>query len=296
VAAGELPGFVALGIGQEAVMVGIIASLEPGDWISSSHRDNGMLIARGADLGKVRAEYFGRATGYCKGKGGPWHLAVYEHGCIGCNGILGPSQTINNGIAFALKYNGTRNVSLVTFGDGAAQLGEFHEAMNLAAIWNLPAIFFCANNEYGISVASSYSSSVRDISARAASYGVPGVTIDGNDVLAVYEAVSEAVKRARAGDGPMLIEAKTTRLRGHVEGDEQTYRSQEEIEAAMRKDPLKRFEADLVAQDVLDANRVNAIWAEVAAEIQAAEKFVEESPYPPPEEALTDLFYEEARG
>jgi TPP-dependent pyruvate/acetoin dehydrogenase alpha subunit len=233
VAAGVLPGFVHLGIGQEAVMVGVATALEPDDWVSSTHREHGMLIARGAELGRARAEIFGKATGYCKGKGGSMHLAVYEHNCTGCNGILGPSKTINNGIAFALKYNKTNNVALVMFGDGAAHRGEFHESMNLAAIWKLPAIFFCVNNQYAISVPSSYSSSVEDISARATGYGVPGLTVDGNDVMAVYEAVSEAAKRARAGDGPSLIEAKTSRQRGHFEGDPQTYRTKEEMEEVL---------------------------------------------------------------
>lgn len=146
VAAGVLPGFVHLGIGQEGVMAGVAYALDPGDWVSSTHREHGMLIARGADLGRARAEIFGKITGYCKGKCGSMHLAVFDKHCTGCNGILGPSQTINNGIAFALKYNQTNNLSVVMFGDGAAHRGEFHESMNLAAIWKLPAIFFCVNN------------------------------------------------------------------------------------------------------------------------------------------------------
>ena len=293
VAAGVLPGFVHLGIGQEAVMAGVANALEPDDWVSSTHREHGMLIARGADLGRCRAEIFGKATGYCKGKGGSMHLAVIDKHCTGCNGILGPSQTIANGIAFALKYNGTKNVSVVMFGDGAAERGEFHEAMNLASIWKLPTIFCCVNNQYGISLSSKLSSAVEDIAARGVGYGIPGLVVDGNDVMAVHEALSEAAKRARAGEGPSLIELKTARQRGHFEGDPEPYRSPEEKEEVLRADPIKRFEADLLDKKILKKDQVDGVWASAEADLQAAIRFADDSPYPKFEEAMTDLLYTE---
>jgi pyruvate dehydrogenase E1 component alpha subunit len=293
VAAGVLPGFVHLGVGQEGVMAGVAYALEPDDWVSSTHREHGMLIARGAELGRCRAEIFGKATGYCKGKGGSMHLAVLDKHCTGCNGILGPSQTIANGIAFALKYNQTNNVSVVMFGDGAAERGEFHEAMNLAAIWKLPTLFCCVNNQYGISLSSKLSSAVEDIAARGVSYGIPGLVVDGNDVMAVHEALTEAAKRARAGEGPSLIELKTARQRGHFEGDPEPYRTPEEKEEVLRNDPIKRFEASLLDKKLLTQKRIQDIWASVEADLQAAIRFTDESPYPAFEEATTDVFYTE---
>ncbi len=293
-AAGKVPGFVHLGVGQEAVMAGVAYALEPQDWVSSTHREHGMLLARGADVGRARAEIFGKLTGYCKGKGGSMHLAVFDKCCTGCNGILGPNQTINNGVAFALKYNKTNNIAVTMFGDGAAHRGEFHEAMNLAAIWKLPVVFFCVNNQYAISVSSKYAASVEDIAARAGGYGVPGLVVDGNDVMAVHEAVTQAAKRARAGEGPSLIEAKTMRHRGHFEGDPQPYRTPGEMEEVMRQDPIPRFEKNLIENGILTQKQSEAIWDSVEAELQAAIRFTDESPYPPLEEALTDLYYTEA--
>jgi acetoin:2,6-dichlorophenolindophenol oxidoreductase subunit alpha len=293
VAAGVLPGFVHLGVGQEAVMVGIATGLEEGDWVASSHREHGLLLARGAELGRARAEIFGKATGYCKGKGGSMHLAVIDKHCTGCNGILGASQVIINGIAFALKYEKTTNVAAVVFGDGSSERGEFHEALNLAALWKLPTLFCCVNNQYGISVSTKFSCAVEDIAARGIAYGIPGLVVDGNDVMAVVEAVVEASKRGRAGEGPTLLELKTSRHRGHFEGDSQIYRTKEEMEEVYRNDPIKRFEKSLLDRKILTPEMVAEIEASTDADLQAAIQFTDESPYPAFEEAMTDLFYEE---
>jgi acetoin:2,6-dichlorophenolindophenol oxidoreductase subunit alpha len=293
VASGTLPGFVHLGVGQEAVMVGIAAGLEPDDWVASSHREHGLLLARGADVGRARAEIYGKATGYCKGKGGSMHLAALDKHCTGCNGILGASQVIVNGLAFALKYNKTKNVAAVVFGDGSAERGEFHEGMNLASVWKLPTLFLCVNNGYGISVSTKFSAAVEDIAARGVAYGVPGLVVDGNDPIAVYEAVSEAAKRARSGAGPSLVELKTARQFGHFEGDPQVYKTAEEKEETLRNDPIPRFEKTLLDKKILTKEKVAELRASAEADLQAAIKFTDESPYPSFEEAFTDLFYTE---
>jgi TPP-dependent pyruvate/acetoin dehydrogenase alpha subunit len=295
VKAGTLPGFVHLGVGQEAVMVGIASALRPTDWISATHREHGMMIARDADMKRMRAEIFGKATGYCKGKGGSMHLAVYDKRAPGCNGILGPSQTINNGIALALKKQGQGDIAAVLFGDGASHRGEFHEAMNLAAIWNLPSLFVCVNNQYGISGCVDDVCSVEDISARAGGYGMPGLTVDGCDVMAVYEAVSETVKPIRAGKGPALMELKTCRWRAHFEGDPEVYRNPEEIEEVRKRDSIRLFSEQLLGQGIATEDELKALRDQVHKEVQEAIEFTDKSEYPPMEEIFTDLLYEERR-
>lgn len=290
---GTLPGFVHLGVGQEAVMVGVASPLRTTDWISATHRDHGMMIARDADMKLMQAEIFGKVTGYCKGKGGSMHLAVYDKCAPGCNGILGPSQTINNGIALALKRRGQGDISVVMFGDGAAHRGEFHEALNLASIWKLPSLAICVNNEYGISACVDDVCSVEDISARAAGYGIPGLTVDGCDVMAVYEAVEETAKSIRAGKGPALIELKTTRWRGHFEGDPQHYRTPEELEKARKRDPIARFAKELLDQGMATEEELQALRDEVDKELREAIEFADKSDYPPLEEIYTDLYYQE---
>ncbi|MBC8466294.1 MAG: thiamine pyrophosphate-dependent dehydrogenase E1 component subunit alpha [Deltaproteobacteria bacterium] len=292
---GTLPGFVHLGVGQEAVMVGVASPLRPTDWISGTHREHGLMIARDADMKRMRAEIFGKGTGYCKGKGGSMHLAVYDKCAPGCNGILGPSQTINNGIALALKRQGQGDIAVVLFGDGAAHRGEFHEALNLAGIWKLPSLAICVNNEYGISGCVDDVCSVEDISGRAAGYGIPGLTVDGCDVMAVYEAVEETAKSIRAGKGPALIELKTTRWRGHFEGDPQHYRTPEELEGIKKRDPIKRFADQLLDQGMATEGELQALRDEVGKELQEAIEFADKSDYPPLEEIYTDLLYQERR-
>jgi pyruvate dehydrogenase E1 component alpha subunit len=295
VTGGKLPGFVHLGIGQEAVHVGVAYALRSTDWVSSTHRDHGMLIARGADIKRMRAEIFGKATGYCKGKGGSMHLAVYDKCAPGCNGILGPSQTINNGIALALKKRGQGDIAVVLFGDGAAHRGEFHEALNLAACWKLPALAICVNNQYAISVCFDDACAIEDIAARSTGYGIPGLVVDGNDVMAVYEAVTETAKSIREGKGPALLELKTRRFKGHFEGDPQSYKTSDEVAEEMKHDPIPTFAKQLLEQEITTENALKAIADEVKKELQAAIAFAEQSDYPPLEEIYTDLFYTERR-
>jgi len=295
VTAGTLPGFVHLGVGQEAIHVGVSTALRPTDWVSSTHRDHGMLLARGADIKRMRAEIFGKVTGYCKGKGGSMHLAAYDKGAPGCNGILGPSQTINNGIALALKKRGQGDIAVVLFGDGAAHRGEFHEALNLAACWKLPVLAICVNNQYAISVCFDDACAIEDIAARSSGYGIPGLVVDGNDVMAVYEAISETAKSIREGKGPALLELKTRRFKGHFEGDPQSYKTPEEIAEEMKDDPIPLFVKQMLEQEITTEETLKGIDDEVKKEMQEAIEFAEQSEYPPLEEIFTDLYYEERR-
>jgi len=295
VTGGTLPGFVHLGVGQEAPMVGIVSALRPSDWISGTHREHGLMIARDADMRRMRAEIFGKATGYCKGKGGSMHLAVYEKNAPGCNGILGPNQTINNGIALALQKKGAGNIAVVLFGDGASHRGEFHEALNLASCWKLPSMAICINNEYGISGCVEDVCSIEDISARAGGYGIPGLTVDGNDLMAVYEAVSETAKHIRAGKGPALIEIKATRWKGHFEGDPQHYRTPEEMAEMKKKDGIPRFEKELLDQGIATEADFESARKRAQEALREAIEFEQKSDYPPLEEIYTDLYYEEGR-
>lgn len=289
-AAGKIPGFVHLYIGEEAVAVGACANLKDTDFITSTHRGHGHCIAKGGRMDLMMAELFGKETGYCKGKGGSMHIADVEIGILGANGIVGGGLGIAPGAGLSAKMRGTDQVTICFFGDGASNQTTFHEGINLASAWKLPVIFVCENNQYGISLHQSKHQNINDVADRATAYGIPGVVIDGNDVMAVYEAVGEAVKRARAGEGPTLIECKTYRWRGHFEGDPQVYRSQEEIEEWKAKDPIPRFEALLAEMGVLTAEEAEAIKKEVAAEVEAAVEFAEKSPEPAPEAALEDLY------
>jgi len=289
-AAGKIPGFVHLYIGEEAVAVGACANLKDTDFITSTHRGHGHCIAKGGRMDLMMAELFGKETGYCKGKGGSMHIADVEIGILGANGIVGGGLGIAPGAGLSAKMRGTDQVTICFFGDGASNQTTFHEGINLASAWKLPVIFICENNQYGISLHQSKHQNINDVADRAAAYGIPGVVVDGNDVMAVYEAVGEAVKRARAGEGPTLIECKTYRWRGHFEGDPQVYRSQEEIEEWKAKDPIPRFEALLAEMGVLTAEEAEAIKKEVAAEVEAAVEFAEKSPEPAPEAALEDLY------
>ena len=217
------------------------------------------------------------------------HLAVYDKGAPGCNGILGPSQTINNGIALALKKRGKGDIAVVVFGDGAAHRGEFHEALNLASCWKLPALAICVNNQYAISVCFDDACSIEDIAARSSGYGMPGLVVDGNDVMAVYEAVSEAAKPIREGKGPALIELKTARFKGHFEGDPQSYKTPEEVAEEMKNDPMPLFAQQLIVREVTSEENLNAIGEDVKKELQEAIEFTEQSEYPSFEEIYTDL-------
>ena len=286
----QLPGFVHLYLGEEAVATGVCGSLTDKDFITSTHRGHGHLIAKGGKVELMMAELFGKATGYCKGKGGSMHIADVELGILGANGIVGAGQPIAAGAAFACQYKKTDAVAVCFFGDGASNRGTFHEALNMASIWKLPLVFICENNMYGISNCQRDHMRVTDVSDRAAAYGIPGMTVDGNDVVAVYEAASEAIERARRGDGPSLVECKTWRWRGHFEGDPGAYKDPAEQAGWLKKDPIPRFEEKLLELKVATAAELEAIKNKVQAQIDAAIRFSQDSPDPSPAEALTDVY------
>ncbi|WP_052344050.1 thiamine pyrophosphate-dependent dehydrogenase E1 component subunit alpha [Kallotenue papyrolyticum] len=279
---GLIHGTMHLSIGQEACAVGAIAALEPRDFILSTHRGHGHCIAKGADVRRMMAEFMGKETGYCRGRGGSMHIADVEGGNLGANGIVAGGLPIAAGVGLSLKMQGRREICMAFFGDGAANEGAFHEALNSAAIWRLPIVFFCENNQYAMSMSVREAFPGIDISARAAAYNIPGITIDGNDLLAVYDAVSVAAQRARAGHGPTLIEAKTYRWRGHSKSDRNLYRTQEEIEQWKARDPIARFRRLLIDEGILDAGRAAELTQAVKAEIAEAVAFAEASPEPDP--------------
>jgi len=293
---GEVPGFVHAYAGEEAVAVGTCFALLDDDYITSTHRGHGHLIAKGADLKRMMAEIFGKSTGYNKGKGGSMHIADFGIGILGANGIVGAGLPIATGAGLAAKLRGSGQVATCFFGDGASNQGTFHESINLAAAWKLPVIYLCENNMYGEFTPAAEVVSVEDVSDRAAGYNIPGVTVDGQDVLAVYEVVQEAVKRARAGTGPSLVECKTYRYEGHVIGEEafigeRGYRPAEEIEEwKSQRDPITLFKGKLVKQGVLTEEQASQIEAEVIAQLDEAVAYARESPMPAPEEALEDVY------
>ncbi len=289
-AAGKIPGFMHLYVGEEAVATGACANLRPDDYITSTHRGHGHLIAKGGKTDRMMAELYGKKNGYNKGKGGSMHIADMEIGILGANAIVGAGIPIAGGAALSAKMRGTDQVIICFLGDGATNTGRFHEGVNLAAIWDLPVVYVIENNTYAESTPISAVCKLVNLSDRASAYGIPGKTVDGNDVLAVYEAVWEAVARARKGQGPTLIECKTYRYRGHFEGDPQTYKTKEEAEEWMKKDPIPRFRKRLVEMGVLTEEDAGKIGQEMKAEIEKAVKFAEESPYPAPEEALEDVY------
>jgi len=287
-AAGNIPGFVHLYSGEEAIATGACTSLRPDDYITSTHRGHGHLIAKGGKTDRMMAELFGKKTGYCKGKGGSMHIADVEIGILGANGIVGAGITIAGGVALATKMKGTDQVTLCFFSDGATNTTRFHEGINLSSIWNLPVVYIIENNLYAESTCISDTCRLANLADRACAYGIPGKTVDGNDVLAVYEAVGEAVARARKGKGPTLVECKTYRLHGHEEGDMQTYKTKEEVEEWLKKDPIPRFRKKLVEMGVSTEKGTDRIDLEIGEEIEKAVKFAKESPLPEPEEALED--------
>jgi len=289
-AAGRMPGFVHLYVGEEAVATGVCASLSDKDFITSTHRGHGHVIAKGGKTDLMMAELYGKVTGYCKGKGGSMHIADVDLGILGANGIVGAGQPISVGAAFACKYKKTDAVAVCFFGDGASNRGTFHEAMNMASSFKLPVVFVCENNMYGISNYQKHHMNISDIADRAGAYGVPGVSVDGNDVIAVYEVASEAVARARRGDGPSIVECKTWRHRGHFEGDPAKYKDPEEQKAWLAKDPIPRIEAKLIELGMATQAEIDAMRAKVSEEIEAAVKFAEDSPEPGDDELLTDVW------
>jgi TPP-dependent pyruvate/acetoin dehydrogenase alpha subunit len=290
-AAGKIPGFIHLSIGQEASAVGVCSCLRADDYLTTTHRGHGHMIAKGADLNKMVAELFGKKTGYCKGKGGSMHIADFSIGILGANGVVAGGLSIIAGAGFSIKMRKTDQAAVCFFGDGASNRGPVHEVMNLAAVWKLPIIFVIENNQYASTTSQLDACSVEDICRRAAGYNMPGIAVDGNDVLRVRQATLEAVARARQGEGPSLIENKTYRIKGHFEGDPQRYRTEEEVKDWQhRKDPVRRFADFLTGQDILTAKLDQQIHDEADARLQDAVAFAENSPFPKPEEALEDLF------
>lgn len=287
---GKIPGFVHLYIGEEAVAAGVCASLEADDYITSTHRGHGHIIAKGGDLNFMMAELFGKATGYCKGKGGSMHIADSDRGILGANGIVGAGHNIAVGAGLSIAYRETQQVCICFFGDASTNQGTFHESMNLAAIWRLPVVFVCENNYYGISMSQARHMAIKDIADRAVAYGVPGVAVDGNDVLAVHEAATEAIARARKGLGPTLLECKTYRHRGHFEGDPAIYKPSEEQTDWLGKDPLPRYIEFLTENNILTESEIAELDAQVADEIAAAVTFADESPVPALESVVEDIY------
>jgi acetoin:2,6-dichlorophenolindophenol oxidoreductase subunit alpha len=270
---GLIHGTMHLSIGQEASAVGITMPLRNSDYITSTHRGHGHCIGKGADPKRMFAEFFGKEEGYCRGRGGSMHIADPKSGNLGANGIVAGGIPIAVGAALAIKRQGRKDVAVCFFGDGASNEGAFHEALNMASIWKLPVIFVCENNKYGMSVSTERSMSVKNVADRAASYSMPGVIVDGNDLAAVAEASVLAVERARQGDGPTLIECKTYRVRGHSRSDRNRYRSKEEIDEWIGRDPLPRTADDLVDFGILTREDCTAVEAEAEAEIAAAIEF-----------------------
>lgn len=292
-ARGLIPGSVHLYIGQEAIAAGVCINLRKEDYITSTHRGHGHLIAKGADLRLMMAELFGKKTGYCKGKGGSMHMADLEVGILGSNGIAGGGIPIAVGAGLSIKLRGTDQVAVCFFGDGASNNGTFHEGLNFASVHRLPVIFICENNLYGISVPQKQHQAIQDISIRSMAYNMPGITIDGNDVLKVYQTSYKAIERAREGEGPTLIECKTYRWRGHYEGDPnqgRRYRTLEEIQAWMKKCPIKSFEKRLKDQKILTNDKIRDIHEEIGKRIEEAVTFANQSPYPDIQELVEDVY------
>ncbi len=288
---GEIPGFVHLYIGEEAIASGVCASLTDKDYIASTHRGHGHTIAKGADLNRMMAEIFGRKTGFCKGKGGSMHIADFSVGMLGANGVVGGGFNLAVGAALAIKKQNRDNVSVVFFGDGASNRGTFHEALNMASVWKLPVVFVCENNQWASTTPYRTTTSVEDISARAAGYNMACKIVDGNDVFAVYEGFKEAMEHAKSGEGPFFLEAKTYRIKGHFVGDPELYRTKEEVnEIYEENNPITRFEDKVLSKGLMSEAELEEIRNKVGEEIKEALEFAMNSEFPDPSEIFDDLY------
>jgi pyruvate dehydrogenase E1 component alpha subunit len=276
--------------GQEVIPAALSVNLRDSDYLCTIYRGIHDMLAKGLPLKDLWAEIAGRTSGTCKGKGGPMHLTYPKKGVMVTTGIVGSSMPIANGLAWGAQLLGTDNVAVATFGDGASNIGAFHEALNLAAVWKLPTIFLCQNNRYAEHTAYAAGTSARQIADRAAAYGMPGVRVDGNDPIAMYGVAREAVERARAGEGPTLIEAMTFRFFGHVFGDKDDYIPKEEMKAAQEADPYPRFRAKLIADRIATEAELAAIEAGFEAELDEAVDFAINSPFPGTEEISSDVY------
>ena len=290
--AGRMPGFIHLYVGQEAVAAGVCAALRDDDQVSSTHRGHGHLVAKGGDLSRMMAELMGKATGYCGGKGGSMHVCDLDLNMLGANGIVGGGVPIAVGAGFANKYRANGAVSVAFFGDGATNIGAFHEAANMAAALELPVLFVCENNEYAEYTRRDETMAIDDVVERAAAYGMPGAKVDGMDAVAVFEATTGALDRARQGGGPSFIECKTYRYYNHhgVQTLGMKYRSDDEVKEWRDRDPVPRHEDLMVSVGAMTPDGIEAVRAEVAAEVEAAIEFAEQSPMPDPADLLVDVY------
>ena len=288
---GRITGFLHLYSGEEAVAAGVCACLRDDDYITSTHRGHGHCLAKGADINRMMAELHGKATGYSKGKGGSMHIADISKGIIGANGIVGAGIPIAVGAGFAQKYRKTDGVAVTFFGDGATNRGTFHEGLNMASALNLPVVFVCENNQFGMSTPFSYHSKNRTISQRASAYDMPGVTVDGNDPVEVRDAAAVAVRRARSGEGPTLIECLTWRHYGHFLGDAAPYKKPEDEAEWRKKDPIPNFVKRLVRDGVADFTDIEKIHTEAEEEVAASIRFAEDSPHPDVNVMYEDLVF-----
>ncbi|MEL6893813.1 MAG: thiamine pyrophosphate-dependent dehydrogenase E1 component subunit alpha [Actinomycetota bacterium] len=288
----RLPGFLHLYVGEEAVAAGVCGNLSDDDQITSTHRGHGHLVAKGGDFNRMMAELMGKATGYNQGKGGSMHICDLELGMLGANGIVGAGSPIAVGAALANKYQQNGNVAVAFFGDGATNIGAFHEAANMACALHLPIVFVCENNEYGEFTPRDKTMAITDIVDRAAGYGMPGVICDGMDVVAVYEAAGEAIERARRGDGPALIEAKTYRFYNHhgVQNLGLKYRTDDEVADAKQRDPIFTFEDRMIEAGSINRAGIDAIWESLRREIDVAIEFAENSPLPTPDQVTVGVY------
>ena len=289
-ARGLIHGTMHLSIGQEASAVGALLPLRADDYILSTHRGHGHCIAKGADPARMLAEFFGKETGYCRGRGGSMHIADLDGGNLGANGIVAGGLPIAVGVGMSIKAQRNGRVCVVFFGDGATNEGAFHEALNMASIWKLPIVFVCENNKYAMSMDIAHAMAVRDVAQRAAAYAIPGTTVDGNDLAAVVAVADAAIARARAGGGPSLVECKTYRIRGHSKSDRNLYRTKEEIEAWREADPIRRLERELEAGGRFDRDELAAIERDAQRRIDEALVFAKASPDPDPATLTRDVY------
>lgn len=285
-----VPGTIHLYAGEEAVAVGVCANLRKDDYVTSTHRGHGHCIAKGARLDKTMAEILGRKTGYCKGKGGSMHIADFSVGMLGATAVVGAGIPIATGAGLSIKLRGTDQIAVCFFGDGASNQGTFHEGINMAAVWHLPVVFVCENNLYAMGTRQTRVMLIDNIADRAAGYGIPGVVVDGNDVLAVFEAARVAVERARQGGGPTLVECKTYRLRGHSRFDPAAYRPKDEVNEWLKKDAIARFQAKLLEMGIITEVEIQRTVEKARNDVEEATKFALESPFPEPAEALEDVY------
>ncbi len=283
-------GTMHLAVGQEASAVGICMDLTDKDYMTSTHRGHGHCIGKGAEVKFMFAEFFGKEEGYCRGRGGSMHIADVATGNLGANGIVGGGLPLATGAALAIKQRKGKDVAVCFFGDGANNEGAFHESLNIAAVWKLPVVYVCENNQYGMSVSTARSTAVKDVATRAIGYNMPGVIVDGNNIADVNEAMMAAVARAQAGEGPSLIECKTYRTKGHSRSDRNRYRSKEEIEEWKLKDPIPMFESELKAHGVLTDAEVQAVREAVEKEVQDGFAFAQAGTAPSPETVLRDVY------